>query len=139
MTRVFFDTNVLVYADDASDMRRKSIAENAIADALRNSTGVISTQVLQEYFAVATRKLGVTSERARVKVELFAKLDVVVIDAPLIFAAIDTHRLRALSIWDALIVRAAIQAGCRRLFTEDLQHGQAFEGLRVENPFLKTT
>ena len=95
----------------------------------------MSTQVLQEFFVVATRKLGVEAPHARRKVELLAAMDVVRIDPTDVLAAIDLHRLHALSFWDALIVRCAQKAGCKRLLTEDLNPGQMFDGVRVENPF----
>lgn len=133
--RVFFDTNVLVYADDRGSGKKSSVAQALIADALRSNQGVVSTQVLQEFFVISTRKLGVPAEMARRKVELLARLDVVVVQIDLILGGIDLHRLHGLSFWDALIVRAASSAGCARLLTEDLQHGQVIDGVRVENPF----
>lgn len=133
--RVFFDTNVLIYADDQADAARAVKAQELIAAALRSSTGVISTQVLQEYFVVATRKLGVAPAVARRKVELFANLEVVVVDLAVILAAIDLHRLHAISFWDALIVQAAAAAGCATLLTQDLQHGQVLQGVRITDPF----
>ncbi|MBI4872038.1 MAG: PIN domain-containing protein [Candidatus Riflebacteria bacterium] len=133
--RVFFDTNVLLYADDADAGERRSTARRLLAEAIRSGTGVVSTQVLQEYFVVATRKLGVAADAARRKVELLAQMDLIVVRLDVILGAIDLHRLHPISFWDALVVRAASMAGCRRLLTEDLQHGQLLEGVRVENPF----
>lgn len=100
-------------------------------------TGVLSTQVLQEYFVAATRNLGVSADIARRKVGLFARLQLVTLDLDHILGATDPHRLHGLSFWDALIVRAALDAGCDTLLTEDLQHGRRFEGLSIENPFLE--
>ena len=134
--RVFFDTNVLVYADDRGAGKKTFVAQALIADALRANRGVVSTQVLQEFFVITTRKLGVPSEAARRKVELLARFDVVPVQLELILGGIDLHRLHGLSFWDALIVRAASTAGCARLLTEDLQHGQVIDGVRVENPFV---
>lgn len=96
---------------------------------------MVSTQVLQEYFVAATRKLGVAAEVARRKIELFGHLHVVGLDLVDILGAIDLHRLHGLSFWDALVVRAAIASGCSRLFSEDLQTGRRFEGLEIVNPF----
>ena len=135
MTRDFIDTNVLVYAEDLDAGEKREVAQALVADLVSSGRGVVSTQVLQEYF-VASRKLGVAAEHARQKVDLFAKhLHVVLIDPALVLAAIDLHRLHAISLWDALIVRAAAAAGCARLVSEDLQHGQAIGGVRVVNPF----
>ena len=133
--RVFLDTNVLVYADDLDAGDRRDRARELLRTALTGGTGVISTQVLQEFFSVTTRKLGVDPAVARRKVELLAAMDVVRVDVDLILGAIDLHRLHALSFWDALIVRSAVAAGCGRLLSEDMQDGQVFDGVRIENPF----
>jgi predicted nucleic acid-binding protein len=72
---------------------------------------------------------------ARRRVEVFSHLDVVRLDVDDVLAAIDLHRLHELSIWDALVVRAALLSQCRTLYTEDLQDGRRFESLQVVNPF----
>ena len=100
-----------------------------------DGNGVLSTQVLQEFFVASTRKLGVPAEIARRKVELLSRLDVVTIQPSLILDAIDLHRLHSLSFWDALILRAAAASGCRRLLTEDMHSGQVIAGAKIENPF----
>ena len=133
--RVFLDTNVLVYADDLDAGDKRDRARELLRTALTGGTGVISTQVLQEFFSVTTRKLGVDPAVARRKVELLAAMDVVRVDVDLILGAIDLHRLHALSFWDALVVRSAVAAGCGRLLSEDMQDGQVFDGVRIENPF----
>jgi predicted nucleic acid-binding protein len=102
---------------------------------MKARTGVLSLQVLQEYFSVSTRKLGLSATAARRRIELLQSLDVVLLGAPDLLAAIDLHRLHGFAIWDALIVRAALNAGCRILYSEDLQHGRRIEGLEVVNPF----
>jgi predicted nucleic acid-binding protein len=96
---------------------------------------VISTQVLQEFFAVATRKLKLTAEVARSYVQTWSRIDVVVIRPEVILGAIDLHRLHALSFWDALVIKSASLAGCGRLLSEDLNHGQVVDGVAIENPF----
>lgn len=133
--RVFIDTNVFLYADDLDAGAKRERAQEILHRAFTDGNGVISTQVLQEFFVGSTRKLGVPSEIARRKVELLARLDVVTIQPTLILDAIDLHRLHALSFWDALILRAASSSGCRRLLTEDLQSGRTIAGVHIENPF----
>jgi predicted nucleic acid-binding protein len=133
--RSFLDTNVLLYTDDHDAPEKQTKALDLFARARLGKTGVISTQVLQEYFAAATRKLGVSAIVARQKVEIFARLDLVLINLSDILGAIDLHRLHQLSIWDALIVRAAQQARCTMLYSEDMQHGQRIDGLEIVNPF----
>lgn len=98
-------------------------------------TGVVSTQVLQEYFAAAARKLKVRPDLARRKVEIFARLDLVQVNLDVILSTIDLHRLQIVSFWDALVVRAALASGCTVLLSEDLQTGQRFNGLQIVNPF----
>jgi len=133
--RAFIDTNLLIYADDLDAGRKNRIAQQVLGGLISTRRGVLSTQVLQEYFVVATRKLGVAPESARRKIGLLATLDLVQVDLSMILGAIDLLRLHSLSFWDALILRAAATAGCTTLLTEDLQHGQVIEGVRVENPF----
>ena len=133
--RSFIDTNVLVYTDDGDSPDKKSRALELYKELRKSGNGVVSTQVLQEYFVAATRKLGVDAALARRKVELFGRLDLVPVGMDDILGAIDLHRLHALSFWDALVVRAALGAGCTRLYSEDLQAGWRIEGLEVVNPF----
>lgn len=134
--RRFLDTNVLVYADDLDAGKKRQRAQEILRSALTQGDGVLSTQVLQEFFSVSTRKLGVAPSDARRKIEILGRLDIVQIDLNLILGAIDLTRLHSFSFWDGLIVRAAATAGCGVLMTEDLQHGQVVDGVRIENPFL---
>jgi predicted nucleic acid-binding protein len=133
--RSFFDTNVLVYTDDKSASAKQRQALELVAEHRRSRTGVVSLQVLQEYFVTVTRKLQVEARLARRKVELLAEFDVASPDVTDILAAIDLHRLHGLSFWDALIVRAAKQAGCSVLYSEDMQASREIDGVRIENPF----
>lgn len=133
--RSFFDSNVLVYTDDADAPAKRDRALALLAQHRKQRSGVLSTQVLQEYFVAATKKLKVKAEVARRKVELFGRLETVPISQDDILAAIDLHRLHQLSYWDSMIVRAALASGCTRLYSEDLQHGWRIDGLEVVNPF----
>ncbi len=133
--RSFFDTNVLVYADDKGAPVKQRRAIELVAEHRRARTGVVSLQVLQEYFVTVTRKLHVDPRIARRKVELIAEFDVASPDVPDILAAIDLHRLHEISFWDALVLRAAKQAGCGVLLSEDMQSGHEIDGVRIVNPF----
>jgi predicted nucleic acid-binding protein len=133
--RSFFDTNVLVYSDDDDTPAKQRLARDLIYEHRRGGTGVVSLQVLQEYFVTVTQKLGVASPVARRKVEILSEFDVVVPEVADILAAIDLHRLHGFSFWDALVVRTAKQAGCRVLLSEDLEDGREIDGLQVLNPF----
>jgi predicted nucleic acid-binding protein len=133
--RSFFDTNVLVYADDQAAPGKQRRAVELVAEQRRAGTGAVSLQVLQEYFVTVTRKLKVDPRVARRKVELLAEFDVAAPGVVDILAAIDLHRLHGFSFWDALILRSAKQAGCTVLFSEDLQEVREIDGVRIVNPF----
>ena len=133
--RSFFDTNVLVYADDEDTPTKQRRAFELIAEHRRARTGVVSLQVLQEYFVTITRKLRVDASIARRKVELVAEFDVAAPEVADILAAIDLHRLHGFSFWDALVIRAAKQAGCSVLLSEDMQDAREIDGVRIVNPF----
>lgn len=133
--RSFLDTNILVYTDDADAPDKSERAIGLVEQAIRSKKGVISTQVLQEYFATSIRKLGVTVETAKSRARLFARMSVIQIATGEVMAAIDRVQLHRLSFWDALIVQAARKAECGVLLTESLQHGQVIDGVRITNPF----
>jgi len=133
--RSSFDTNVLVYADDRAAPAKQRRAVELVAEHRRAGTGVVSLQVLQEYFVTVTRKLGVDPQVARRKIELLAEFDVAAPGVPDVLAAVDLHRLHGFSFWDALILRTAHQAGCKVLFSEDMQEEREVDGVRVVNPF----
>jgi predicted nucleic acid-binding protein len=133
--RSFFDTNVLVYADDKAAPVKQRRSLELVAEHRRAGTGVLSLQVLQEYFVTVTRKLHVDSSIARRKVELLAEFDVATPEVADILAAIDLHRLHGFSFWDALVLRAAKQSGCSVLLSEDMQKAREVDGVRIVNPF----
>jgi len=133
--RSFFDTNVLVYADDKAVPAKQKRAVGLVVEYRRARTGVVSLEVLEEYFVTVTRKLGVDPNTARRKVELLAEFDVVAPGVPDILAAIDLHRLHGFSFWDAMVLRAARQAGCGVLFSEDMRQSREIDGVRILNPF----
>jgi len=134
--RTFLDTNVLVYSDDPRYPSKRATALDLLRRHLRSRTGVVSLQVLQEYFVSATGKLKLDSELARQRVAVFANFHVAELTVGDILAAIDLHRLHCLSLWDTLILRCAKQAGCRVLLSEDMQHGRIVDGVEIVNPFL---
>ncbi|MGB8769082.1 MAG: PIN domain-containing protein [Candidatus Korobacteraceae bacterium] len=134
--RSFLDTNVLIYTDDRSAPSKQRRALHLLAEHRRARTGVVSLQVLQEYFVTVTRKLRVDAVIARRKVELLAEFDVVIPQLTDVLAAIDLHRLHGFSFWDALVLRAATQSGCSVLLSEDMQDAREIDGVRIVNPFL---
>lgn len=137
----FVDTNVLIYAHDGTDTRKQGIA-GALLEALwEDRSGALSTQVLQEFYAVATRKLAspLSRDEARELISLYSAWDVVAIDPSMILAATRVEEVAQVSFWDGLIIEAARIAGATRLVTEDLQDGRVIDGIRIENPFAPAT
>ncbi len=133
--RAFVDTNILVYAVDTRAAAKQARAAAVIEELITSSRAVVSTQVLQEYFVHAL-KLRIPASEVRANVEVYSQLEVVLVGPELILGAIDLHRLHHLSFWDALIIRCASAAGCGRVLTEHMNHGQIINGVRIENPFL---
>ena len=133
----FVDTNVLAYAHDRSEPARQSVAQAVLEQLWVDRTGVLSTQVLQELYVVATRKLDPPMRRAAARelVALYGEWPVVQVDVALVVSASELEERHTLSFWDALIVEAARRAGATRLLTEDLQQGRRIGGVSIENPF----
>jgi predicted nucleic acid-binding protein len=134
--RAFFDSNILVYADDPRDTAKQEIALRLIEDYLNNQAGVLSLQVLQEYFVTVTRKHKLDAGLVKRKIEIYANFHVVEPKIGDVLAAIDLHRLHGFSYWDSLILHGARKAGCRVLLSEDMQHGRVVDGVEIVNPFL---
>lgn len=134
--RAFLDTNVLVYAFDRSDSTKWELATQLLRDA-DLTRYVVSAQVLGEFFVTVTRKLPepVSPDEAEAAVERLTKLEVVPITSDLVQLAIARASTAVISYWDALIVEAARRAGCEAVLTEDLNAGQDFDGVLVQNPF----
>jgi predicted nucleic acid-binding protein len=133
----FFDTNILVYTDDHRSPEKQARAASLIERHQLSGTAVVSLQVLQEYYATITRKLGVDAELAQQKLESLALERVVRFEARDVIAAIELHRLTRISFWDAMIVHAARLAGASVLYSEDLPHASVLGGVPVVNPFLQ--
>ena len=133
--REFIDTNVLVYADDARDPEKRARARDLIRNLLLERRGVVSLQVLQEFFAAATRKLGMDAATARDRLLLYGRFELIPLAFDDLLAAVDLHRLHGLSLWDALIVRAAQNGNCGVLNSEDMQSGRVIDSLTILNPF----
>jgi predicted nucleic acid-binding protein len=135
--KTFIDTNVLVYAHDTDAGDRHATAKALLADLWDSRSGSLSTQVLQEFYAVVTRKFRPPMPRARARsvVAAYGEWCDIATEPQLIVAASRLEEEHTLSCWDALIVQAAIRVGAERLVSEDLQDGRRFGVLRIENPF----
>jgi predicted nucleic acid-binding protein len=128
----FLDTNVLVYAYSRDDARTIA-ARQLLLDG-----GVVGLQVLNEFVSVARSKLAMTWAEVQEAVEKIVILcpNPRPLNIETHLRALGLSRRYGLSIWDSLIIAAAVEARCSKLLTEDLQHGQVMEGVRIENPFL---
>jgi predicted nucleic acid-binding protein len=132
----FLDTNVLVYTDDIRFPEKRERACQLFKRARLSGKGVVSLQVLQEYFVTVTKKLGVPTEPAKSKVDLFSRLVVVPFEPRDVLEAIDLKETCKISFWDALIVRAAKKFGCAVLYSEDMNVGAKLAGIEIVNPFV---
>ena len=137
-TPVFFDTDILVYLFSVDDPEKQQVAERLYVGACADASATVSTQVMQEFYAVMTRTLThpLAASTARLAAQEFAAQNLVRLEAPMLLKAMDRTTSDSISFWDALIVEAALAGGCRTLFSEDFQHGRAFGPLRVLNPFV---
>jgi predicted nucleic acid-binding protein len=134
MSKIFIDTNIFVYASDQNNPQKQMVAQDLLCNI---NNGVISTQVLQEFYAVATRKLSITPVKARQIIKTFEKFEITPITLTLVHEAINLNILDQIQFWDALIIAAASAANCFEVLTEDLNEGQIIAGVRVVNPFMR--
>ena len=138
MSGDFIDSNVFVYLFDETDERKRGRAEQIVESVLQANSAVISFQVVQETLNVVTRKLAtpMTAEDAKRFMEnVLAPLFRVPASISLYNRALDVQARSRYGFYDSLIVAAALEAGCDRLYSEDLQSGQRIEGLEIKNPF----
>jgi len=134
--KAFLDTNLIVYANDDRDPAKKNIAIDQIKQAIGSGWGVISTQVLAEYAAVAIGKLRQPAEFVLRQLLLLEKLEVVQVTPALIRRAVELQRLYQIHFWDAGILAAAELANCSVLLSENFAAGQLYGTVRIENPFV---
>jgi predicted nucleic acid-binding protein len=133
----FVDTNILLYAKDASEPEKQSIAEALMRELWQSRTGCLSVQVLNEYFVNVTQKLdpGLTKEEAWSDLDALSVWEPQVIDFELLTSAFKIQGRYDLSWWDSLIVAAAVSLGCEEILSEDFSAGQRYRGIPVINPF----
>ena len=135
IAEAFLDANVLLYACSSApdDRAKQQRAEHLIL----NTSFALSAQVLQEFIANALRKksLGITEANIDATLELASHVRVLPITHELIVTAVTLRRRFQLSHWDSTIIAAAQQLGCKILYSEDLNHGQDYGGVRIQNPF----
>ena len=135
--RTFIDTNVLIYAHDFDVPQKRAVAQSVLWELWESRSGVLSVQVLQEFYVNVTRKIKspLTKEVARQIVSSYSTWcrETSLSDVVGAFRIEDSANI---SFWDSLIVASAIKCGASRLLSEDLHPSQVIAGIRIENPFL---
>jgi predicted nucleic acid-binding protein len=134
--RAFFDSNVAVYALASDDPLRGPVAQRLLAHKAPDWTWVLSTQVLMETYNVLTKKKRAAPAQALNAVRLLSRFEVVAPSPLAVLSAIELGGQHGLNVWDSLIVQAALDSGCERLYSEDFQTGRRFGALEVVNPFV---
>jgi predicted nucleic acid-binding protein len=138
--RYFLDTNIFIYCFDRRDRSKQRRAEDLVGQALEDHLGIISTQVVQEFLNVATARFAhpMSRDEGRAYLEtVLSPLCESFPTIPLYREALDLHAVTDYSFYDSLIIAAALESGCRILYSEDLQRGQSIRGLKIVNPFAK--
>lgn len=137
--KIFLDTNIFVYSIDSSaeQKEKRDVARKLVKTHIREESGVISIQVIQEFFQVATTKIRtpISVEDALEFMQYMASLQIVPPDFDMVVAAARIHQKHFISFWDALILQAAKTADCFQVLSEDLQDGFRLDDLTVKNPF----
>ena len=136
--RVFVDTNVLIYAHDLDAGSKHDRAAAILSDLWENENGIVSVQVLQEFYVNVTRKISdpLTPALARGVIRNYLAWQIAPNDPSTVLSASEIAERNHISFWDALIVASASNAGADRILSEDLNHGRIIEGVVIENPFL---
>ena len=134
-SRSFIDTNVLIYAEARDAPAKQRAALDLLRQLFEDATGVLSTQVLQEYCNVALKKLKLPAHHVRAQLDVFEQYEVMQITPAIIRIGLDLHQTRKLAFFDAMIVASAQTAGCAVLLSEDLNTGEIMAGVRMVNPF----
>ncbi len=136
--KVFVDTNILIYAHDLDAGPRNQISAAILRELWENETGILSAQVLQEFYVNVTRKIKnpMPKPQARGIVESYQAWPVELNDTRTILVASEIEERHMLSFWDALIIASASNANAEKILTDDLNHGQKIEGILIENPFV---
>lgn len=138
--RVFVDTNIVVYAYDRDAKEKHNISANILKDLWHSGLGVISTQVLQEFFVIITKRITNPLDLKTAK-EIIGDLsvwDVIVNNVEVILQAIEIQERYKYFFWDSLIIASAIRGGAEVLLSEDLSDGQVIDGVELKNPFKLT-
>jgi predicted nucleic acid-binding protein len=133
--KAFIDTNIIIYANDRRDREKQTKALKLIKNLMKEKSGVVSTQILQEYAFVALNKLNQDHDVVLRQLKLLESLEVINQSADQIRRAVEIMHLYKINFWDACIISNAEQGNCSKLYSEDLNPGQFYSGIQVVNPF----
>lgn len=135
MDKAFIDTNVFVYANDAADLGKQNAAIDLMKQALRDGWGVVSTQLVMEYAAVASTRLGQSRDAVSRQTYAMERLEVVGVTPQIIRMGLEFAGTYQLSFRDGVILAAANAGRCTTLWSEDFTPGRRYAGLVVKTPF----
>jgi predicted nucleic acid-binding protein len=137
VSKIFIDTNIFVYSIDKKEKLKREKARTILKKIVELHRPVISTQVIKEFYVVASAKLKADAFIVKNIIHNFRNMEIVNNDLDLIEQAIDISVISQLSFWDSLIIAAAEKANCEFVFSEDLNSGLTYRGVMVVNPFTK--
>ncbi|MBN1849191.1 MAG: PIN domain-containing protein [Deltaproteobacteria bacterium] len=139
--KAFLDTNLLIYAIDTSpqEKRKREVARESVKEHIINENGVISIQVLKEFYQLSTKKTQrpLSTEEALEFLHYISILETVLPDYHMVVSAVHLHKDKKVSFWDAMILQSALAADCSRVLSEDLQDGFRINNMVLLNPFKK--
>ena len=135
--KTFVDTNIVVYAHDRSSGGKYKISRDILRELWKKRNGILSTQVLQEFFHISTKKISdrISLSKVEESIKHLLAWKIVVNDGSNILQAIDIYKKYKYSFWDSLIIQAAISGKAEILLSENLQSGQIIESVKIINPF----
>lgn len=136
LSKDFVDSNIILYSMDKAEPAKQRVCQELLTSygSDDRSVCVLSTQVMQETYVAATKKLRAEPDEIETVLRSLQSQEIVTITPQLVFEAIECSRRQQLSLWDALIMTAAASAGCDLIWTEDMNDGQIINGVRIVNP-----
>ena len=133
--KIFVDSNVLIYLFSRTEPTKRELCQNLVSEYNSKNLLVWSTQVIQEFYSVMTKKNKVDPLKTKSMLKLFDNFELVVNDRPIIERAIEIQVINQFSFWDSLVLSSALSSNCNFLLTEDLTKGQRVESVQLISPF----
>lgn len=136
--RSFIDTNILVYAEASDAPAKQKGALVLLRQLYEEASGVLSTQVLQEYCNVALKKLKLPSQYILAQLDFYEQFVVIQVTPAIIRAGLDLNQTHSVAFYDAIVLASAKISGCGLLYSEDMNTGEIVDGVRILNPFVNS-